>query len=84
MRITVRSPLSVYHELVVQTDLDTLLPSDTSRLPREAQRLYSSLEAFELRRMGGSYGEIARMLDLGRATAFRIAGLAGQSRYSHG
>jgi DNA-directed RNA polymerase specialized sigma24 family protein len=69
MRITVRSPLGVYHRIELPLDL----PSEfqAGLVSRDLRRRERALEAFALHRGGYSYGEIAAALEIGKTTAFR-------------
>lgn len=70
MRITVRSPLGVYHRIEIPLELSSEFQAGLT--PRELRRHPRALEAFALHQDGYSYGEIAAALEMGKTTAFRL------------
>jgi len=69
VRITVRSPLGVYHRIELPVERPPELQAGLA--PRELRRREQALEAFALHQGGYSYGEIAAALEIGKTTAFR-------------
>jgi hypothetical protein len=74
VRVTVRSPLGVYHRIELPVALPAEIGAATTR--RDHGRLARSLDAFGLHQLGYSYGEIAAALEIGKTTAFRRVGEA--------
>jgi len=69
VRVTVRSPLGVYHRIELPLELPAEF--EVAATSRDVRRLARSLEAFGLHQMGYSYGEISAALEIGKTTAFR-------------
>ncbi len=78
MTITVRSPRGVYYRTEVPTDLEAALAADETMADRE--RVERGLAALAWHGQGYSYAQIARWLEVGKATAFRYV-QAARRRY---